>query len=67
MSQFKLVKAMNSPLSDEEEEQILSWWEANPDVPIADVVKKFEIEFNMTITEHAIVKAMMKRQGTLTS
>lgn len=62
MSTFRLVKSMNSPLSDEEEEKILSWWEANQEVPITEVIDKFEAELGMPITEHAILKAMMKRQ-----
>jgi len=61
MSAFQLTKSMKRKLTDDEEEKVLSWWEKNQDVPITDVIDKFEVEFNTPITEHALLKAMMKR------
>lgn len=61
MTTHRLVKSMTRPLTKKEEETLLGWWEDNQDVPIKDVIDKYEGVFKMQITEHAIVKAMMKR------
>jgi hypothetical protein len=56
-----LAKSMTRPLSAEEKQQLLAWWEANQDAPIEEVIEKFEAVFDTPITKHAVMCAMMER------
>jgi hypothetical protein len=53
---------MPKSLSAEQDKEILTYWEANQEMDVDDVIKHFEEKFGTPITQHHIMRIMVEQQ-----
>ena len=62
MATFQAVKHMPKALTTEQDKEILTYWEANQEMDVEDVIKHFEEKFGTPITQHHIMRIMVEQQ-----
>ncbi len=62
MPTLQLIKHMPKSLTAEQDEEILTYWEAHQEIEVDDIIKHFEVKFGTPITQHHIIHIMVERR-----
>lgn len=59
MTTMRLIKSMTSSLTEKEQKAIVRYWSENKKLSSNKMIEHFEKKLKMSITHHALVKAMI--------